>query len=291
VAVEPIAVAPEKFASAWQLALVRRLDLPLLPELQPACAAALATVAANIPNTAADALHLVMTCPLEKLQTDCGSLTKPRPAIKCGPPPLLRRDRRRRGLRRGGYKAEPGATHYGLIAEEVDKVMPELVVRDEENRPESVQYQELISLQLQQWKAQQAENAEQRQLIAEQRRLIEQRAQAAALDHATIERLAAEVAEQRRTRFVAITPPGKRRMALRARLRSWGLFTWAKGGPVHDPMPALPAWADRRTWTQAATPDDTAPRGHGRAGETQGIDHANRKNRRKNRCKNRIEQT
>ena len=52
------------------------------------------------------------------------------------------------------YKTEPDATHYGLIAEEVDKVMPELVVRDEKNRPELVQYQELIPLLLQQWKAQ-----------------------------------------------------------------------------------------------------------------------------------------
>ena len=49
------------------------------------------------------------------------------------------------------YKAEPEATHYGLIAEEVDKVMPELVVRDGGNRPESVQYLELIPLLLQQW--------------------------------------------------------------------------------------------------------------------------------------------
>jgi hypothetical protein len=54
------------------------------------------------------------------------------------------------------YKTEPGATHYGLVAEEVDKVMPELVVRDEENRPESVQYQELIPLLLQQVKLQRA---------------------------------------------------------------------------------------------------------------------------------------
>jgi hypothetical protein len=54
------------------------------------------------------------------------------------------------------YKAEPDATHYGLIAEEVDKVMPELVLRDEDNRPESVQYQELIPLLLQQVKLQRA---------------------------------------------------------------------------------------------------------------------------------------
>jgi trimeric autotransporter adhesin len=66
------------------------------------------------------------------------------------------------------YRAEPQATHYGLIAEEVDRVMPELVVRDGEQRPESVQYQELIPLLLQQWKAQQAEIARQRALIVRQ---------------------------------------------------------------------------------------------------------------------------
>jgi hypothetical protein len=86
------------------------------------------------------------------------------------------------------YKTEPGATHYGLIAEEVDKVMPELVVRDEGNRPESVQYQELIPLLLQQWKAQQAENARQRELITQQ--------------NVTIERLSSRVDELSRTRLI-----------------------------------------------------------------------------------------
>jgi hypothetical protein len=70
------------------------------------------------------------------------------------------------------YKAEPDATHYGLIAEEVDQVMPELVVRDEKKRPESVQYLELIPLLLQQWKAQQMENARQRAENVQQRELI-----------------------------------------------------------------------------------------------------------------------
>jgi len=46
------------------------------------------------------------------------------------------------------YTTEPNATHYGLIAEEVEKVMPELVVRDGKNRPESVQYIELVPLLL-----------------------------------------------------------------------------------------------------------------------------------------------
>jgi hypothetical protein len=87
------------------------------------------------------------------------------------------------------YKAEPEATHYGLIAEEVDAVMPELVVRDGENRPESVQYQELIPLLLQQWKAQ-------RELIAQQQ---DENTQQRAL----IEKLAAKVDELSRTRLAS----------------------------------------------------------------------------------------
>jgi len=71
------------------------------------------------------------------------------------------------------YKSEPKATHYGLIAEEVEKVMPELVVRDKQNRPDSVQYIEIVPLLLQQWKAQQAEIAEQGAENARQRKLIE----------------------------------------------------------------------------------------------------------------------
>jgi len=66
------------------------------------------------------------------------------------------------------YKTEPEATHYGLIAEEVDRVMPELVVRDDQNRPETVQYQELIPLLLHQWKAQQADIARLRTEVAHQ---------------------------------------------------------------------------------------------------------------------------
>jgi hypothetical protein len=63
------------------------------------------------------------------------------------------------------YKTEPGVTHFGLIAEEVDKVMPELVVRDEQSRPETVQYLEIIPLLLKERQAQQAELARQRELI------------------------------------------------------------------------------------------------------------------------------
>jgi len=55
--------------------------------------------------------------------------------------------------------------------------MPELVVRDEQNRPESVQYMELIPLLLQQWKAQQAEIMRERRLNARQEAVIDAQAE------------------------------------------------------------------------------------------------------------------
>jgi hypothetical protein len=107
------------------------------------------------------------------------------------------------------YKTEPEATHYGLIAEEVDKVMPELVVRDEKNRPETVQYHELIPLLLQQWKAQRSEIARletaigmQRAVIKGQQARVENQKLELIRQRALIERLAADVAELRRKRFV-----------------------------------------------------------------------------------------
>jgi hypothetical protein len=94
------------------------------------------------------------------------------------------------------YKTEPGVTHFGLIAEEVDKVMPELVVRDAQNRPETVQYHELIPLLLKERQIQQTE-------LARQRALIEQQGRAASRDHAIIEQLIARVDKLSRARLAA----------------------------------------------------------------------------------------
>jgi hypothetical protein len=96
------------------------------------------------------------------------------------------------------YKTEPQATHYGLIAEEVDQVMPELVVRDEQNRPESVQYLELIPLLLQDRREQQARIDKQAVELTRQRELIERL-------QARLDRQAAELAELRSTRFAGST--------------------------------------------------------------------------------------
>lgn len=46
------------------------------------------------------------------------------------------------------YKGEGGKNQFGLIAEEVEKVMPELVGYDEEGRPDTVSYDQLVPLLL-----------------------------------------------------------------------------------------------------------------------------------------------
>lgn len=46
------------------------------------------------------------------------------------------------------YKSHPGMKQYGLIAEEVEKIFPRLVVYDKEGLPETVKYMDLIPLLL-----------------------------------------------------------------------------------------------------------------------------------------------
>ena len=54
------------------------------------------------------------------------------------------------------YKQDPSQRQYGLIAEQVAKVYPELVVRGDKGEIESVQYRELIPLMLNEMQHQQA---------------------------------------------------------------------------------------------------------------------------------------
>jgi hypothetical protein len=59
-------------------------------------------------------------------------------------------------------KSDPeGARQYGLIAEEVDKVYPELVIRDQQGRIQGVRYDELAPMLLN-------EAQRQQQIIADQ---------------------------------------------------------------------------------------------------------------------------
>jgi hypothetical protein len=73
------------------------------------------------------------------------------------------------------YKQDPGERQYGLIAEQVAKVYPELVVRGDKREIESVQYRELIPLMLNEMQHQQAALTAlktQNQLLAQQNALF-----------------------------------------------------------------------------------------------------------------------
>jgi hypothetical protein len=66
------------------------------------------------------------------------------------------------------YKTDPnGVQQYGLVAEEVDKVYPELVVRDEKGAIQGVRYEELAPMLLNEMQKQQRINAAQADEIRE----------------------------------------------------------------------------------------------------------------------------
>ena len=72
------------------------------------------------------------------------------------------------------YRAHPdGPLQYGLIAEEVERVMPELVVRDATGQPETVAYHELPAMLLNELQKQQAQIADQAKTIQAQQAEIE----------------------------------------------------------------------------------------------------------------------
>jgi Chaperone of endosialidase len=77
------------------------------------------------------------------------------------------------------YKQDPqGQRQYGLIAEEVARVYPELVVRGTDGKVESVQYHELIPMLLNEMQHQQQKlEAQSQQLSAQSQELAELKAQ------------------------------------------------------------------------------------------------------------------
>jgi hypothetical protein len=65
-------------------------------------------------------------------------------------------------------KSDPdGVLQYGLIAEEVDRVYPELVIRDQSGKIQGVHYEELAPMLLNEVQRQQAAIAELRKQVAE----------------------------------------------------------------------------------------------------------------------------
>jgi hypothetical protein len=73
------------------------------------------------------------------------------------------------------FKTDPhGAIQYGLIAEEVDKVYPELVIRDQSGRIAGIRYEELTPMLLKELQQQHEQLMEQQQRLAEIDQLKEQ---------------------------------------------------------------------------------------------------------------------
>src|SRR5262249_16124863 len=97
------------------------------------------------------------------------------------------------------YKQDPqGPRQYGLIAEEVAKVYPELVVRGSKGEVESVQYQELIPMLLNEVQHQQ------QKLAAQARQVAELQAQNARLQAALAQQTAAVAARLERVEQGAV---------------------------------------------------------------------------------------
>jgi hypothetical protein len=66
------------------------------------------------------------------------------------------------------YKTDPQAIRqYGLIAEEVEKVYPELVIRDETGKIQGVRYEELAPMLLNELQQQAAEIRDLKQQVTE----------------------------------------------------------------------------------------------------------------------------
>jgi uncharacterized coiled-coil protein SlyX len=74
------------------------------------------------------------------------------------------------------YKKEidPSSTpQFGLVAEEVEKVNPDLVVRDKEGKPYSVRYDQVNAMLLNEFLKEHREVAELKSTVAEQRKGME----------------------------------------------------------------------------------------------------------------------
>jgi trimeric autotransporter adhesin len=74
------------------------------------------------------------------------------------------------------YKKEfdpSGAIQFGLVAEEVEKINPDLVVRDRDGKPNSVRYEQVNAMLLNEFLKEHRKNEEQQAIIERQQKQIE----------------------------------------------------------------------------------------------------------------------
>ena len=66
-----------------------------------------------------------------------------------------------------------GVSQFGLVAEDVEKVNPDLVVRDKEGKPYSVRYDQVNAMLLNEFLKEHRKNEQQEAMIAHQQKQIE----------------------------------------------------------------------------------------------------------------------
>src|SRR5262249_13801430 len=66
-----------------------------------------------------------------------------------------------------------GTSQFGLVAEDVEKVSPDLIVRDKDGKPYSVRYDQVNAMLLNEFLKEHRKNEEQESTIAQQQQQIE----------------------------------------------------------------------------------------------------------------------
>jgi hypothetical protein len=95
------------------------------------------------------------------------------------------------------YKKEidpAGSSQFGLVAEEVEKVNPDLVVRDKDGKPYTVRYEAVNAMLLNEFLKEHKTVAELRSIVAEQRKGMEQMATQLKEQAAQIQEVSAQLA-------------------------------------------------------------------------------------------------
>ena len=107
------------------------------------------------------------------------------------------------------YKKEidPGGTsQFGLVAEDVEKVNPDLVVRDKEGRPYTVRYEAVNAMLLNEFLKEHREVADLKSTVAEQRKGMEAMAAQLKAQGALIQKVSAQLEASRRAPQVVNNP-------------------------------------------------------------------------------------
>ena len=96
---------------------------------------------------------------------------------------------------RYGHELDPdGIPQFGLVAEEVEKVNPDLVARDDKGKPYTVRYEAVNAMLLNEFLKERRKNEQQEAKIVQQQKQIQTLTDALKEQAAQIQRVSAELA-------------------------------------------------------------------------------------------------